>query len=60
MINNTEILQIAGELQNQKILDLLHMHFMAGMVYKGFIRHCWEILMVESGKQVGTSVIAED
>ena len=54
-----EMLQIAGELHNHKVLDQLQRHFKAGNI-KEFYATAEKVLRVESGNPVVKSVIVED
>ena len=54
-----EMLQIAGELHNHKVLDQLHRHFKAGNI-KEFYATAEKVLRVESGNPVVKSVIVGD
>ena len=54
-----EMLQIAGELRNHKVLDQLHRHFKAGNI-KEFYATAEKVLRVESGNPVMKSVIVGD
>ena len=54
-----EMLQIAGELQNHKVLDALQRHFRAGDM-KAFYATAEKVLRVESGNPVVKSVIKDD
>ncbi len=54
-----EMLQIAGELHNHKVLDQLQKHFKAGRM-KEFYATAEKVLRVESGNPVVRSVIVGD
>ena len=54
-----EMLQLAGELYNHKILDQLQRHFKAGKI-KEFYATAEKVLRVESGNPVVRSVIVGD
>ena len=59
MHETPEMLQIAGELHNHKVLDQLHRHFKAGNI-KEFYATAEKVLRVESGNPVVKSVIVGD
>ena len=54
-----EMLQLAGELYNHKILDQLQRHFKAGKIME-FYATAEKVLRVESGNPVVRSVIVGD
>ena len=55
----SELLQLAGELHNHKVLDELHRYFRAGNL-KAFYATAEKVLRVQCGNPVVRSVIVED
>ena len=54
-----ELLQLAGELQNHKVLDALQKHFRAGDM-KAFYATAEKVLQIQCGNPVVRAVIKED
>ena len=54
-----ELLQLAGELQNHRVLDALQKHFKAGDM-KAFYATAEKVLQIQCGNPVVRAVIKED